>query len=148
MGKLTGFDLMTGVVTKALAAMIGLSIGASTMGVFTKPERRLSLDYLAFDYGTGAVQQRLSGGVTAEWTASVLRYGETTEILCRGSNKPDQPGTYNGALQTWSLDDWTGGDCPDASLLKPGDVLVAAWTYEAEDGQKTTIIGEYIIREE
>lgn len=111
------------------------------------PSTDMVVHELRWDDGT--VVQRLGGSdgnpVVGDWTATFWRHGETDRILCRGSNAPNEPGTYKGELQRYSPDDWTGDDCP---TLIPGDRGVAAWTYVNHYGLRVTVAAEFYIPED
>lgn len=145
--------VISSLTEQAASPLIGVSMGvviASALGfaqnTFNPPPVGLevvNVEYVEID-GRGYIQQQiesLSGKpLSAVWVASITRtnpYGAHS-VLCSGTGGAQQPGVYNGSVDTYSLDDWTGDVCSD-TVLRPGDVAEATWTYENENGQRVTI---------
>ena len=126
-------------------AIFGLGLGFSvswTVADFsaTAPPRSLNLEFLQYN-NDGTVTQRLSGDITADWTASILREVDgVIEVLCDGQG--DGQGIYEGLTTTYTTATWVGDDCPP---LQPGDIGRAGWTYINEAGTVVTITGRFLV---
>lgn len=128
---------------------VGLMVGATHFveGIWpTDPIRELVVHDLRYEDGN--VRQTLSNAdgaaIIADWTATIWRSGKVDEILCRGSNVPSKPGTYDGVERTYTPDDWTGDTCP---TLQPGDYGIGAWTYRNSADIQVTITGTFSVPE-
>lgn len=100
------------------------------------------LEYTEID-GVGYMTQHVvpaANAVTADWFATVTRVtmGIST-VLCKGGGR----GIYDGTPDTYSLDEWTGDDCPD--VLQPGDRPEVSWTYINQFGERETLSRTLII---
>ncbi len=90
------------------------------------------LEYLEIE-GKGYFRQQINSvsgdPVPAAWAVQITRVDENgvSEQLCAGRSSPERPGSYSGEVDTWSLDDWVGDDCPD--VLQNGDVAEVSWSY-------------------
>lgn len=137
------------VVTQIIGAVSGLSLAVAFL-LFEdayKPDpihlEVATAEYLEIE-GRGHIKQQIfsvSGKpVPAVWSASITRvdqYGVSTP-LCSGTGGPDKPGQYNGAIDIYDLNEWTGDDCRD-TVMRPGDIAEATWTYTNEYGVTVTI---------
>lgn len=138
---------MPNVFSSGLAA-IGLGVGVLGGSVLVPDGPgaviHLSVEPLVYVEinGQGAVTQRIKssrGVVPADWRARIERVDSFgfSRIICEGSGQ----GNYSGEVNTWSLDDWTGGDCPDVAEV--GDIFEVSWAYQDENGWPVVIGGRF-----
>ena len=99
--------------------------------------------YVQID-GVGHILQQVDSStgdpIPAIWTASITRRDENgvSQLLCSGTGGPDQPGNYAGDIDIYSLDEWTGDDCPFDTMSEQ-DFAEVSWTYTDENGLSITI---------
>lgn len=130
----------------------GFVLGLATLAIqsFEPRKQERHLDLGALEYveinGIGYVRQQVVSTddtiIPARWQAAIERQENgTTRLLCTGSGF----GNYNGEISTWSLDDWTGDDCPEAKA-EVGDIFEVSWTYENTYGYSVTIGGRFVLQ--
>lgn len=130
----------------AIAGLAGTSAYIAAQNAYVPQRIHLEVaqvEYIEID-NLGYMRQKIvsaSGDpVPAVWTVSITRVDDrgASHVLCSGSGGAESPGQYNGDVDTYTLDDWTGSTCQDSRLRK-GDFAEATWTYKNEHGILVTI---------
>ncbi len=137
------------ITTQLAGGVVGLAIAATYFvadSTLNPEEIHLEIaraEYVEID-GVGHITQQLVSGsgkpIPAVWAAAITRVNDfgVSSVLCSGTGGEERPGIYNGAVDTYNLDDWTGDTCAD-TRLGPNDFAEATWTYVNEYGLRVTI---------
>jgi len=124
-----------------MACYLGFSVSRDAIKIIDPAPRALVLEVLKYN-PDGTVTQKLSGNITAQWSARVHRQnGALTTVLCSGPLQTET-GVYVGNESTWAMNDWVGDDCPE---LQAGDEARAAWEYRNDAGILVTVIGRFVV---